>query len=108
LPALVFYSIILWCGFRNVATARRVARSQRELMLLARALRASLAGYVVGSLFASTSYQFFPYFLVAYTTALLWIAKKRSAPTQAFEQVSDSSPEEGDGVLVAETEAFWF
>jgi hypothetical protein len=37
-------------------------------------LWASLAGYVVGAFFASTAYQLFPYFLVAYTTALFNIA----------------------------------
>ena len=36
--------------------------------MLASALYASLAGFVVGSLFGSVAYQLFPYFLVAYTT----------------------------------------
>jgi hypothetical protein len=76
-------------------------------MVLARALRATLAGYVVGSLFASTAYQFFPYFLVAYTTALLWIAKKTSNQTGAPEKANDLLPEEESVVATAETEVSW-
>jgi O-antigen ligase len=76
LPAFALYVLILWRGFTNVQATKRLAGRQRESSLLARALNASLAGYVVGSLFASTAYQFFPYFLVAYTTALFWVTEK--------------------------------
>lgn len=107
LPALVFYSLILWCGFKNVGTAKRVGRRQRELLVLGGGLRASLAGYVVGSLFASTAYQLFPYFLVAYTTALLWISKKTSAQTRMLEQRNDLSPEKEHVVAAAGTDASW-
>jgi putative inorganic carbon (HCO3(-)) transporter len=87
-PALVFYLLILWCGFKNAGATTRAARGRRDLTLFARALRASLAGYVVGAIFASTAYQFFPYFLVAYTTGLLWIAKKSAAQVRVREQAS--------------------
>jgi putative inorganic carbon (hco3(-)) transporter len=107
-PALVLYSLILWGGFKNVSTTTKMARRQRELTMLARALCASLAGYVVGSLFASTAYQFFPYFLVAYTTALLWIAKKASGQTGAPEKTNDSLPEEEPVLANAETEVSWY
>jgi hypothetical protein len=50
------------------------------LGLLVQALQASLSGFVVGSLFASDAYQFFPYFLVAYTRAFLWIAREAASP----------------------------
>ena len=49
---------------------------QKEIATLAGGLQASLAGYVVGSIFASTAYEFFPYFLVAYSTSLFLISKK--------------------------------
>jgi O-antigen ligase len=75
IPAFVLYVLVLLAGFANVDKIRRVARGKRELSQWAGALRASLAGYVVGSSFLSVAYQFFPYFLVAYTTALLWIAR---------------------------------
>jgi hypothetical protein len=37
---------------------------------------ASLAAYVVGSMFASTEYNLFPYFIVGYVCALYRIASK--------------------------------
>lgn len=83
-PAFLLYVFILWSGLRNLSMIKRLARGSTEAILLTRALRASLGGYVVGSLFASTEYQFFPYFLVAYTTALVWIVKRsavRSKPS---------------------------
>lgn len=72
-PALVLYLLILWAGFKNVREFKRLR--QKNANVLAKALLASLAGYVVGSFFATVAYQFFPYILVAYTTTLLWIAK---------------------------------
>ena len=45
------------------------------LFMLATALHARLVGYVVGSLFASTAYQFYPYFLVPCATAFFGIAQ---------------------------------
>lgn len=78
-PALVLYVLILWCGFKNLRATTRLARGQAVSSVLARALFASLAGFAVGSLFLSMAYQFFPYILVAYTTALFSIARKSSA-----------------------------
>lgn len=84
-PALIFYVLILSCGFRNVSTTKRLARRQKKLILLAQAFNASLAGYVVGSVFDSVAYQFFPYILVAYTTVLFCIAKKSAASSKEHE-----------------------
>jgi O-antigen ligase len=76
IPALVFYLAILWYGFKNIRRTKQLSTRKKEFKLLAGALNASLAGFVIGSLFASDAYQFFPYFLVAYTTALRGIAKE--------------------------------
>jgi O-antigen ligase len=76
IPALVFYVIILWRGFKNVRIVKKFSRNEKQLRLLAGALHASLAGFVIGSFFASVAYQFFPYFIVIYTTALLRIARE--------------------------------
>lgn len=81
IPALILYLLILWSGFKNIRVAKRFANSPRETTLLANALHASLAGYLVGSWFLSVSLSFFPYFLVANTTALLWITKKSVVPS---------------------------
>lgn len=79
LPAFVLYTLILWHGFKNIKAIKRLAHEDVEVSAFASALRASLVAYVIGSLFLSVAYQFFPYFLVAYTTALCTIAKKTSA-----------------------------
>jgi O-antigen ligase len=82
LPALALYVWILWRGFRNLKAIKRFAQGRRTLNVLASGLKASLAAYAVGSFFASTAYLFAPYFLVAYTTALFWIARTSSIPSK--------------------------
>ena len=79
IPALVLYVMVLWAGFKNLKRTRKLSGTNKEAKLFAGALHASLAGFVVGSLFASCAYQFFPYFLVSYTTVLLRIAKEQAA-----------------------------
>ena len=64
LPAFILYVLILWKGFRNLKLVKRLGRRQARLRLMAKALRASLMGYVVGAAFASTAYEYLPYFLV--------------------------------------------
>jgi putative inorganic carbon (hco3(-)) transporter len=79
LPAFILYSLILWCGFRNIRRAKQLGRGQKASKVMAGALNASLAGYLVGSCFLSVSFQYFPYILVAYTSALFSIAGKSAA-----------------------------
>jgi O-antigen ligase len=76
LPALVLYVAILWCGFKNLWAARRFAESSRRVRILTDAIHISLVGYVIGSAFLSVAYQLFPYFLVAYTTALVSVGRR--------------------------------
>jgi putative inorganic carbon (HCO3(-)) transporter len=93
-PALVLYVLILWRGFKNLRATKRLARRRAELCLLARALLASLAGYVAGSVFLSVGYALFPYFLVAYTTALFGIAKRSATHSKERESGSQEKPEQ--------------
>jgi putative inorganic carbon (hco3(-)) transporter len=93
IPALIFYVAILWCGFKNLARTRKFSVGNPQVKLLAGALRASLAGFAVGSFFASYAYQFFPYFLVAYTTVLLRIAKEHAAESKKIEPVIEAKPQ---------------
>ncbi|HWO30691.1 MAG TPA: O-antigen ligase family protein [Candidatus Acidoferrum sp.] len=93
IPAFIFYVIILWFGFRNLRRTRKLSAGNREIKLLAGAVHASLAGFVVGSLFASYAYQFFPYFLVAYTTVLLRITKRYAAQSEKPEPATQMEPE---------------
>jgi len=92
-PAFVLYVLILWSGFKNLRETKRFARGRTVSRLMARALLASLAGYVAGSVFLSVGYEFFPYFLVAYTSALFGIAKRSAAHSKARESVSQEKPE---------------
>jgi O-antigen ligase len=71
-PALILFLSILILAFRNLRRVRKTvtyARSE-EVRLFTGALWASLAAYLVGAMFASTEYNLFPYFMVAYTSAL--------------------------------------
>jgi putative inorganic carbon (HCO3(-)) transporter len=79
IPALILYALILWSGFRNIRATKRFANSQRETNLLAKALQASLIGYLTGAFFLSIATGFFGYFLVTYSTALFLIAKEYDA-----------------------------
>jgi putative inorganic carbon (HCO3(-)) transporter len=75
LPALILYLMIFWRAFANVRGAKKLSRGRTEPQILAAVLRASLLAYLVGSFFASEAYQYFPYFLVGYTTVLFRIIR---------------------------------
>ena len=79
LPALVFYLLILWRANLNIRIVKRYANIDREYVLWAKALRASLLAFLVSSFFASLAFAYFPYFLTAYTTALFLIARRQRA-----------------------------
>ncbi len=76
--AFVLYTMIIWRGFANLAAAKRLSRSTEERRILASALRASLVAFVFGSFFATEAYLFFPYFLIACTTALYGISAREA------------------------------
>ena len=93
IPALFLYVLILVYGFKNVRATKRLTQGTVETRLLVRALLASLAGYAVGSLFLSVAFQFFPYILVAYTTALFEIARKLATKSRKLEPLQNSAGE---------------
>ena len=84
IPALILFVLILGLAFRNVRRVRKTVEYARnkEIQLFTGAMWASLAAYVVGAAFASTEYQLFPYFMVAYTSVLYRLA---SQPIQEAE-----------------------
>lgn len=79
IPAFILFLLILWRGFANVRGAKRQAQDDTEVMLFAGALEASLAGFIVGAFFESVAYLFFPYIMVACTTAMLSIVLARQS-----------------------------
>jgi O-antigen ligase len=94
IPALVLYVMILWLGFKKLRATMRLAGRTRESSILARAVFASFAGYVVGSIFLSWAYQFLPYILVAYTTPLFSIVKESAARSKQTEPAHPAVTEE--------------
>jgi putative inorganic carbon (hco3(-)) transporter len=88
-PAFILYMLLLWCALANLRKTNRLAPADSEEALLAMALRGSLYGFMVGSFFASSAYQFFPYFLVGYTSALVAIVETKNDETGAVGEVQE-------------------
>jgi len=71
IPVLILYLMFFAQGFKNLRILRRTKNLDEHTVLFVGALHASLIGFVVGALFAPEAYQFFPYFAVAFSSALL-------------------------------------
>jgi O-antigen ligase len=84
IPALILYLLFFARGFSNLKHLRQMRDLDAETTLFVGALHSSLVGFVVGALFAPEGYQFFPYFTVAYTSALLAIMQQRE-PVAVFD-----------------------
>jgi O-antigen ligase len=82
LPAAILYILFFYCGFQNLKKLRRRKDTDPEALLFVWALQSSLVGFVVGALFAPEAYQFFPYFSVAYTSALTLMTQKPEPESQ--------------------------
>jgi O-antigen ligase len=77
IPSLVLYLLFFARGFRNLRELLRRRDLDTQTTLFVGGLHSSMIGFVVGALFAPEVYQFFPYFSVAYTAALLAMVKER-------------------------------
>jgi hypothetical protein len=60
-------------------------------------LHSSMIGFVIGALFAPEAYQFFPYFSVAYTSALVATIAEREKAPKAPVTPGSSGRRYGDG-----------
>jgi O-antigen ligase len=78
-PAFVLFIMVLYRTVRNLKLTRKSLAYEidPDIHGLAGALWVSVAAYLVSAFFASTEYSFYPYFLVAYTTALYQITTER-------------------------------
>jgi len=81
IPAFILYLMFFYRGFANLGQVRRFKNLDVQTQLLVGALHSSLVGFVVGACFAPEAYQFFPYFAVAYTSALLATMREREMAT---------------------------
>lgn len=72
IPGLVLFIAVLVISFRNLKRTRSspLYDKSQEVRLYTGGLWAGLASYLTGAMFASTAYQLFPYFMIAYTAVL--------------------------------------
>ena len=70
IPALILFLLFFVRGFSNVRRLLKRKDLTPDLKLFSGALHSVLIGFVVGALFSPEAYQFFPFFAVAYTSAL--------------------------------------
>ena len=76
IPCLILYLLFFQRGFRNLKILRRTPNLDEHTVLFVGALHSSLIGFAVGALFAPEAYQFFPFFAIAFTAALLQTVKE--------------------------------
>jgi O-antigen ligase len=99
IPALILYLLILWRGFANVRSIKRMDACRREVRMFAGGLHASLAGFVIGSFFASEAYLFFGYTYIFFSSLLFILAKRESAAVSGPQRSVGVQREVGDYAL---------
>lgn len=86
IPSLVLYLMFFARGFSNLRKLLRRRDLDVHTALFVGGLHSSMIGFVIGAFFAPEAYQFFPYFSVAYTSALLaTIAEHETTPKTAVD-----------------------
>ena len=75
-PGLLLFLLAIGAAFRNISVVRKSQKYQEdaEFRLFTQALWAGVVAYMVGACFASTEYNLYPYFMVAYTCVMARIA----------------------------------
>ena len=82
IPAAILFVLFFKRAFSNLRMLLKRKDLDTRMVLFVGALHSSMVGFIVGSLFAPEAYQFFPYFAVAYTSALVAIVKERDQDSQ--------------------------
>jgi len=91
IPVLVLYLLFFYSAFRNLRKLRKKGDLDPQAAMFASALYCCLVGFVVGACFAPEAYQFFPYFTVAYTSALLATVKEQEDEGAVVNPLNPSS-----------------
>jgi O-antigen ligase len=86
IPAAILFILFFKRSFSNLKVLRKRRDLDTNMVLFVGALHSSMVGFIVGALFAPEAYQFFPYFAVAYTSALVAIVREQ-------DQVPECLPE---------------
>lgn len=76
IPVFIIFMMFFWRAFVNLWALKKAPGLDEDIVLFIGALFSSLVGFVIGALFAPESYQFFPYFAVAFTATLLQTVKE--------------------------------
>lgn len=76
IPSLILYLLFFGRGFRNLRWLLKRKNLPLDYEVFAGAMYASLVGFAVGALFGPEAYHFFPYFAVAYTSAMVALVKQ--------------------------------
>ena len=92
IPALALFVVVLWCAFGKLNRLEGAKMNPSSLQHYVGGLKAALVGFVVGAFFADTAYHFFPYFLIAYASALFQIAKSTQLKTQGALATPELNP----------------
>lgn len=76
LPALFLFLLVLAMACRNLWRVSRseALKTDTNLEVFTGAMWASFGAFLLGAAFSDTQYELFPYFMVAYTTALYHLA----------------------------------
>jgi hypothetical protein len=77
IPALILYLMIFRLGFRNLRELGERKDLRVEDEVFRGAMHSSFVGFMVGALFSPEAYHFFPYFAVAYTSAMLAMFRRK-------------------------------
>jgi putative inorganic carbon (hco3(-)) transporter len=90
IPSLLLFLAVIAMAFRNIRRTRasEAFKNSEEIRLYTGGLWAGLASYLTGAMFASTAYELFPYFMIAYTVVLYrltWVS-----PTTGLEPEIES------------------
>jgi O-antigen ligase len=75
-PAFVLFMMLFYRAFANIRSVRKsqLYQENADVRILGDGLWVSVLAFMIGAFFASTEYSMYPYYLVAYTTALYQIA----------------------------------
>ena len=88
-PALFLFLWAVGASLKNIAQARKSTnyKEDPEFRLFTQALWAGIVAYLMGACFASTEYNLYPYFMMAYTCAMVRISNPAlTSPVQGGEQ----------------------
>ncbi len=77
IPTLILYLLIFGRGFRNLSELGKRRDLSEDDEVFRGAMHSSFVGFMVGALFSPEAYHFFPYFAVAYTSAMLAMFRRR-------------------------------